>query len=395
LSETDLAARLGGDEFALLYLGASGVAEVEALARRVRDVIAAPLTIEGKAVTLDASIGICMVPGDATNADQILLNADIALYRAKADGRGTYCFFQESMNTGVKKRRKLETELRLALDQEAFELHYQPIVDLNTMEIVTYEALLRWNHPAMGMIPPSEFIPIAEEAGVVTRLGAWVLARGCADAASWLREATVAINISPSHVTSPQFIGDVMRALAQSGLPPERLEVEITETVLMQDTDAALSALSALRALGVKLSLDDFGTGFSSLAYLGRFPFSKIKIDRSFIVGLPEEQSSHAIVKAITGLSEGLGLITTAEGVETESQLSVVLALGCTQVQGYLFGRAVDNDTLLRLMAAQADERALAVGGLAHRLRGPSAGMIFPTGKPPFSHVETACPVTE
>jgi predicted signal transduction protein with EAL and GGDEF domain len=325
-----------------------------------------------------------MAPGDASTADQVLVNADIALYRAKADGCGTYCFFQERMNTAAQKQRKLETALRLALDQDALELHYQPIVDLNTGEIVTYEALLRWHHPEMGMIPPSDFIPIAEDAGVVTRLGAWVLARGCADAVKWPREATVAINISPSHITSAQFIGDVMRALATSGLPPERLEVEITETVLMQDTDAALATLQDLRALGVKLSLDDFGTGFSSLAYLGRFPFSKIKIDRSFIVGLPDDQSSHAIVKAITGLSDGLGLITTAEGVETESQLSVVLALGCTQVQGFIFGKAVDNDTLLRLMAIQTDEYAVDGGGRAPRSRSPRAGTIFPDRETAF-----------
>jgi diguanylate cyclase (GGDEF)-like protein len=358
--ETDLIARLGGDEFAILQDSVKHRTEAAALARRVRQILQNPIEVDGHCVAVEASIGICMAPADTTDADQIMRNADIALYRSKAEGRGTYRFFKPSMTADIQARRQLEVELRRAIQEESLELYYQPIVDLRTGEITSCEALLRWNHPERGPISPAEFIPLAEEAGLMVQLGRWVLSRACLDAAGWPSDAIVAVNVSPSQVMSRRLTQDASFALELSNLPATRLEIEITEGVLMRHTDWALQALRQLRDMGVHLALDDFGTGYSSLSYLQRFPFTKIKIDRSFIVGLPEDRNSHVIVKAITSLSRDLDMITTAEGVETESQLASVRALGCSQMQGFLFSRPVRNQDVMALLAARSGASAAA-----------------------------------
>jgi diguanylate cyclase (GGDEF)-like protein len=349
IRETDLVARLGGDEFAVLQIPAKTQLDADTLARRLRLAIAEPHDVDGRSISIDASIGICMASSEI-EAEQLLRDADTALYRAKAEGRCTHRFFRPEMDAAVQVRRKLEADLRRALDENEFDLHYQPIVDLRTGAIAGCEALLRWTHRERGPLSPSEFIPVAEEGGLMVRLGNWVLERACRDAAAWPANMTIAVNVSPSHVMSQQLNSGVLKALGVSRLPAERLEIEITEAGLMQNTLAAQQVLGELSAFGVKFSLDDFGTGYSSLSYLQRFPFSKIKIDRSFIAGLPAHKPSHAIVKAITHLAQGLSVVTTAEGVETAAQLRAVRALGCTQMQGFLFSAPVSNADLIELV---------------------------------------------
>ena len=263
----------------------------------------------------------------------------MALYRAKEDGRGTYRFFEPGMDARAQARRVLEIDLRAALTRDEFEVHYQPIHDLNTDQITAFEALIRWNHPLRGMISPMDFIPLAEETGLITQLGDWILRKACMDAAAWSREVRVAVNLSPVQFRNSNLVQSVISALAASGLAPERLELEITESVLLQDSEATLAALHKLRSFGVKISMDDFGTGYSSLSYLRSFPFDKIKIDRSFVHELATREDSMAIVRAVTGLGKSLGISIVAEGVETNEQLGLLRTEGCTEVQGFLFSR--------------------------------------------------------
>ncbi len=336
----DTIARLGGDEFAIIMTQMRDPSDAINLARRIRDSIIRPYQVDGHQIVSDISIGISIAPIDGMESDILLKNADMALYGAKADGRGTYRFFEAEMNTRMKARRELEMDLRKALHNKEFELYYQPLVTLQTNEISAFEALLRWNHPTRGMISPAEFIPIAEETGLIIPLGEWVLKTACLETSNWPDHVKVAVNLSPSQLNNRNLVKVVMDALNESGMAARRLQLEITESVLMQNTFSTLATLHELRKLGVQIAMDDFGTGYSSLSYLRSFPFDKIKIDRSFIQDLSNGAEPLAIVHAVAGLANCLNMISTAEGVETQQQLDTLQALGCTEMQGYLFSQA-------------------------------------------------------
>ncbi|MCA1393505.1 EAL domain-containing protein [Bradyrhizobium sp. IC3123] len=339
VGEQDTVARLGGDEFAVVQIGRSEEIAARSLAGRLVEVISAPYQIDDHQIVIGVSIGISLSPQDGSNPDELLKNADLALYRAKADGRGTYRFFETGMDARAQARRLLEMDLRAALQRDEFEVYYQPIREVASGRVVAFEALLRWNHPQRGLIAPISFIPLAEETGLIVQLGEFVLRSACADAATWPDDVDVAVNLSPVQFKSPNLIAAVTEALAISGLGARRLELEITESVLLQNSEATLTTLHELRAMGVRISLDDFGTGYSSLSYLRSFPFDKIKIDRSFVSELATREDSMAIIRAVTGLGRSLGIVTTAEGVENDAQLELLRREGCTQAQGYLFSK--------------------------------------------------------
>jgi diguanylate cyclase (GGDEF)-like protein len=334
--EDDTVCRLGGDEFAIVQVCSDPQSSPTNLASRLIEVVSAPYEIQGHQIAIGVSIGIAVAPDDGSQPDQLLKNADLALYRAKEDGRGLFHFFEIGMDARAQARRLLEVDLRGALLRSEFLVYYQPIHDLKANRVVGFEALVRWNHPLRGMIAPLNFIPLAEETGLIVPLGDWVLRTACADAAGWSQDVCVAVNLSPAQFRSRNLVPSVVSALAVSGLAACRLELEITESVLLQDSDVTLATLHKLRALGVRISMDDFGTGYSSLSYLRSFPFDKIKIDRSFVSELARDDSM-AIVRAVTGLGKSLGISTTAEGVETNEQLALLRLEGCTEVQGYLF----------------------------------------------------------
>jgi diguanylate cyclase (GGDEF)-like protein/PAS domain S-box-containing protein len=338
--EPDTIARLGGDEFAIIMTQMKEPTDAASLSRRIRESIIRPYQVDGHQIVSDLSIGISIAPIDGTESDVLLKNADMALYGAKADGRGTYRFFEADMNTRMKARRELEMDLRKALHNKEFELYYQPLVTLQTNEISAFEALLRWHHPTRGMISPAEFIPIAEETGLIIPLGEWVLKTACQETVNWPAHVKVAVNLSPSQLNNRNLVRVVNEALSESGMPARKLQLEITESVLMQNTFSTLATLHELRKLGVQIAMDDFGTGYSSLSYLRSFPFDKIKIDRSFIQDLSNGAGPLAIVHAVAGLANGLNMISTAEGVETQQQLETLQAIGCTEMQGYLFSQA-------------------------------------------------------
>jgi diguanylate cyclase (GGDEF)-like protein len=338
VTEHDTVARLGGDEFAIVqFCGDCDPSAVSLLASHIVEKIAAPFDIGGHQLVVGVSIGISLAPEDGKNPDELLKKADLALYRAKADGRGTYRFFETGMDARAQARRLLELDLRAALQRGEFEVYYQPIRDVASDSVVAFEALVRWNHSLRGMIAPVNFIPLAEETGLIIPLGDWVLRQACLDAAGWSEQVTVAVNLWPVQFRNPSLVSSVRTALQGSGLPASRLELEITESVLLQNSEATLAVLHELRSSGVRISLDDFGTGYSSLSYLRSFPFDKIKIDRSFVSELATREDSMAIVRAVTGLGKSLGIVTTAEGVETDAQLDLLRQEGCTQAQGYLF----------------------------------------------------------
>jgi diguanylate cyclase (GGDEF)-like protein/PAS domain S-box-containing protein len=339
LGAGDTVARLGGDEFAIVqFCKDCDPTAVSALASHIVELLAAPYEIGGHQLVIGVSVGISLSPDDGTDPDLLLKNADLALYRAKGDGRGTYRFFEPGMDARAQARRMMEIDLRLALQRGEFEVHYQPIRDIASDEIAVCEALVRWRHPERGMIGPNQFIPIAEETGLIVQLGDWVLRQACRDAARWT-SACVAVNLSPVQFRNPGLVANVKAALAEAGLPAQRLELEITESVLLQNSETTRETLLELRGLGIKISLDDFGTGYSSLSYLRSFPFDKIKIDRSFVSELATRKDSLAIIRAVAGLGKSLGMVTTAEGVETDDQLSVLSREGCTQAQGYLISK--------------------------------------------------------
>jgi len=338
--EPDTIARLGGDEFAIIMTQMQKANDAAMLSRRIRESIVKPYQIEGHQIVTDISIGISISPIDGTEPDELLKNADMALYGAKADGRGTYRFFELEMDERMKARRDLEMDLRKALTHKEFELYYQPLVNLQTNEITAFEALLRWKHPTRGTISPADFIPIAEETGLIIPLGEWVLKTACKETVNWPDHVKVAVNLSPTQLTNRNLVDVVKKALADSGLDACRLQLEITETVLLQNTFATLARLHELRKLGAQIALDDFGTGYSSLSYLRSFPFDKIKIDQSFIQDMSNGAEPLAIVNAVAGLAKCLNMISTAEGVETQQQMDTVQSIGCTEMQGYLFSRA-------------------------------------------------------
>jgi diguanylate cyclase (GGDEF)-like protein/PAS domain S-box-containing protein len=351
--ENELVARLGGDEFAIVQPVTGQPSDAAALARRIRDAITLPYQLGDHQVLVDVSIGIAIAPKDTGDLDELLKSADMALYGAKADGRGTFRFFEPDMDARMRARRELETDLRKALANNELELYYQPLIDLERNEFSGCEALLRWRHPTRGMISPAEFIPIAEEAGLIIQIGDWVLRAACAAATAWPDGIKVAVNVSPVQFRDQTFALAVVSALGRSGLPAHRLEIEVTEAILMQDDKSTLATLHQLRDLGVHVALDDFGTGYSSLSYLRSFPFDKIKIDRSFISDLSGEDDDVAIVQAVVTLARSLNMATTAEGVETQAQLEKVRAVGCTEAQGYLFAVPVPETELLPLLAGK------------------------------------------
>jgi diguanylate cyclase (GGDEF)-like protein len=355
--ESDMVARLSGDEFAVVQRNAVQPAAATALARRIVEAVGAPCDLDGHQVVVGASVGIAIAPGDGAAAEKLMKNADLALYRAKADGRATYRFFEPEMDARMQARRALESDLRSAIATHEFELHYQAIVNLATGNIGGFEALLRWHHPGRGLVPPADFISVAEETGLIVPIGEWVIRDACFEAAGWPVPAKVAVNLSPVQLRSPGLVASVTAALEESGLAPNRLEIEITETVLLQDSEATLATLHQLRNLGTHISMDDFGTGYSSLSYLRKFPFDKIKIDRSFVRDLAKHDDSLAIVRAVAALGKSLGIATTAEGVETAEQLERVRNEGCTEVQGFFFGQARPAADVLRLLSDIAGKR--------------------------------------
>jgi diguanylate cyclase (GGDEF)-like protein len=349
--DTDTISRVGGDEFSIIQTDIVDATDAERLARRISEAITAPYDLHGHLVMVDTSIGIALAPADGTDVNDLLKNADMALYGAKADGRGVYRFFEPKMDARMKARRTLELALRKALEKGEFELYYQPVVNLRHQDVHCCEALIRWHHPERGIVSPGEFIPVAEEIGLIVALGEWVIRRACEDAAKWPDEICVAVNLSPTQLNNKSLLPTVLSALASSQLPAHRLELEITEAVLMQNTEATLKALHQLRSLGIRISMDDFGTGYSSLSYLRSFPFDKIKIDRCFINGLGDSSESAAIVQAVAGLAVSLSMTTTAEGVETRDQLDRVRELGCTDVQGFFYSPPVPLRELAKIFA--------------------------------------------
>jgi predicted signal transduction protein with EAL and GGDEF domain len=332
-------ARLGGDEFAIVQSAISGPEEVTELVTRIYEAIRRPYECLGHQLVADTSIGIALAPEHGADLDQILKNADLAMYSAKAAGRRTHRFFEADMDTRAKARRALELDMRQAIVDGGFELHYQPIVSLQDNTITGCEALLRWRHPELGMISPVDFIPVAEETGLINQLGEWVLFTACTEAATWPDGLKVAINVSPVQFKSSGLALRVVEALGKSGLAANRLELEITEAVLIRDDDAALAILHQLRAIGVRIALDDFGTGYSSLSYLQRFPFDKIKIDRCFVSDIAEPGVSSCIVQAVVNIAAARDMTTTAEGIETEEQRAYLRDSDCPIGQGYLLGR--------------------------------------------------------
>jgi diguanylate cyclase (GGDEF)-like protein/PAS domain S-box-containing protein len=354
LREEDSLARLNSDEFAIIQTGINRPEDVVLLARRLLDAIGETYLLDGNSVVIGASIGIAMAPSDGDESERLLKNADMALSRAKNDSRGTFSFFESGMDARAQARRKIEIDLRAAVQDDQLRPYYQPLIDLKTGRITGCEALMRWPHPERGMISPADFIPVAEDTGLINALGTQILRRACNEAARWPDEVRVAVNLSPLQFRVGNLLSVVMDALKHSGLPPRRLELEITETLLLEKSNQVLATLHALRALGVRISMDDFGTGYSSLSYLRSFPFDKIKIDQSFVRDLGSNRDAQAIVRSIISLGMGLGVIITAEGVETEAELACLRSEGCHEGQGFLFSRARPNEEIIELLRAQA-----------------------------------------
>jgi diguanylate cyclase (GGDEF)-like protein len=361
--DTDIVARLGGDEFAILVHDLENPMHAAALASRIVKSVAEPMQAGGHQVMIGTSVGIAMAPGDGHDAAMLLKNADTALYRAKGEGRGNYHFFEKGMDEALQHRRMLEQGLKVALARGEFRLVYQPLMDLDQNRVCCLEALLRWDHPERGLISPMEFIPVAEETGVITAIGEWVLREACKAAAGWPEHVRIAVNLSPVQFKNRGLVDQVISALRDAGLAGNRLELEITESLLLVDTELTLQTLHRFRDLGVRIAMDDFGTGYSSLSYLRSFPFDKIKIDRSFMKDMTEHDDSMAIIKAVIGLGRSLGMSTTAEGIETEEQLTAIRAQGCDEAQGFLFSAPLSAggaDALLgvtNVVAAQRRKR--------------------------------------
>ena len=360
MRKQDLVARLGGDEFAILKAGSADPSAIQDIADRLIKSLGRPYIIDGHTLDIGVSIGIALAPSDGATSEELVRSADLALYGAKQAGRGCFRVFEREMNERMLTRRTLELDLRRALGAREFELHYQPLVDAKTGSFDGAEALIRWNHPTRGLVSPIEFIPLAEETGLIAPLGEWILRTACREAMTWRDDVSVSVNLSPIQLREPRLVEVVRDILVETGLPGGRLELEVTETALLQDEQRTLSILQELRALGVRLSMDDFGTGYSSLSYLRRFPFDKIKIDRSFVRETPNNEESAAIVRAITTLSASLGLKTTAEGVETEAQSLFVAGQGCDQLQGYLYSKPVPAAQIAALFAADPPLAAVA-----------------------------------
>jgi diguanylate cyclase (GGDEF)-like protein len=336
---TDTVARLGGDEFAIVQSSMDHPAAATVLSTRLLRELSRPFEVAGHQIIIGVSVGIAIAPGDGSDPDMLLKSADIAMYQAKSDGRNRFRYFKPEMNALIQARRELERDLRMAISAEEFELYYQPLVNLKEARITGFEALLRWNSPTRGLVSPDDFIPLAEEVGLLIQIGEWVLHAACREAATWPDPLKVAVNISATQFSSRNLVQTVAHALEQSGLDASRLELEITESVMIQDFDAALSLLHQIKKLGVSISMDDFGTGYSSLSHVRSFPFNKIKIDQSFVKEIGKTAESTAIIRAVTGMCDSLGITVTAEGVENLQQLDLLRAERCTEIQGYLFSK--------------------------------------------------------
>jgi diguanylate cyclase (GGDEF)-like protein len=360
LGSNGMLARLGGDEFAAVIPSIETRSGLETIASRLADAVGKLYEINGHQIRSSTSIGIAVGPGDGGTADDLLMAADLALYAVKLNGRCGFQFYQPSMNKEFNDRRRIEMDLREAIEKGQLELHYQPIIDLRSNVISGFEALARWRHPEKGMISPATFIPVAEDSGLILPLGEWALGEACRRAAQWPGNLKVAVNLSPTQFSSPQLIDRIVVVLAETGLTPARLELEITERIFLEDSEHTLSTLHRLKELGVRIALDDFGTGYSSLSYLRSFPFDKIKIDRTFVADLAEGTEHIAIVQAVISIAQALGMTTTAEGIETPDQQRFLKALGCHEGQGYLLGRPMPLDKVPETIAAWASDRTLA-----------------------------------
>lgn len=342
IRSTDTVARLGGDEFVVIQPGLKQPLEASQLATRLTEAMTVPLEIRGQRINSSVSIGVSVSSTEIYDAAELLRSADIALYRAKSDGRSTHRFFETEMDNALQKRRNMEIELRKAMANESLTLHYQPLMNVNSRKLIGFEALIRWNHSTLGNIPPNDFIPLAEETGLIVGLGDWVLEKACREALEWEGDYKLAVNLSPAQFKHRDLPIKVKAILEKTGFSPKRLELEITENILISDTDTALSMLRELKVLGVRISMDDFGTGYSSLNYLKQFPFDKIKIDRSFVSHLEDNSEDAAIIRAILAMGQSLGMIATAEGVETSEQLAYLFDEGCDEAQGFLLGKPMD-----------------------------------------------------
>jgi predicted signal transduction protein with EAL and GGDEF domain len=358
-------ARVGGDEFVLIMNGGSRAAARE-LAERLQAAITGDIEVGGRQVQIGLSVGIASWPADGSEPTALLANADLALYRSKAKERGSICFFEPEMAAQLRERRELQNDLQSAVANDELRLHYQPLARVDG-EIVGFEALVRWHHPRRGLVPPSNFIPLTEESGLIISMGEWILRAACREAASWPKPLLIAVNLSPVQFRSDDLVRLVHTILIETGLAPDRLELEITEGILIDDFSRAVSILRRLKALGVRIALDDFGTGYSSMSYLQSFPFDKIKIDRSFVSNLERSAQSKTIVRAVIGLARGLDLPVIAEGVETHAQYELLARAGCDLVQGYLIGRPAEIDTYAEVVGrpSLAEERHFGGGAVA------------------------------
>ena len=356
MTENELIGRLGGDEFAVVVRDASDGARIEQLAQTIVDALAQPYDLDHHTLYTGASVGVAFGPRDGHTAEMLIRSADLALYRSKDAGGGLYHCYEPQLHVAAEERRILEQALRKALGNDELDVHYQPVVDAGTGGLKGFEALVRWTHPELGPISPVKFVPLAEDARLIAPIGEWVLRTACAEAATWPGDTRIAVNVSPEQLHNPGFVAVVASALANSGLPARRLELEVTESVFMRDDTGAVKVLERILDIGVRLSLDDFGTGYSSLGYLSRTRFSTIKIDRSFVIGASKKvPEAIAIIRAVVALAQSLGMATTAEGVETEDEHRMVQELGCTKVQGYYFGRPLP--VVEARMIAQRDWR--------------------------------------
>jgi diguanylate cyclase (GGDEF)-like protein len=360
LRPADVLARLGGDEFAVVVPSFASRASLEAFATSITDAISQSYEIDGHRIRSSVSIGIAVGPSDGDNAEDLVVAADLALYAVKAGSRGTYRFYQRTMNDEIKDRRQVEMDLREALDRNELELHYQPIIDLQRNLVTGFEALTRWRHPAKGLVPPAVFIPVAEDSGLILPLGNWALREACQQAAQWPEHLKVAVNLSPVQFSTPNLFSIIESILAETKLAPHRLELEITERIFMEDNEKTLSTLHRLKALGVRIAMDDFGTGYSSLSYLRSFPYDKIKIDRAFVSDLAEGTEHVVIVQAVVSIARALGMTTTAEGVESQGQREFLKALGCDEAQGYLFSAAIPVEKIPGIIAEWSRSKTLA-----------------------------------
>jgi predicted signal transduction protein with EAL and GGDEF domain len=374
----DTIARLGGDEFAVLLLGVCDVMQATKLADRIVQSICEPFEISGLRLSIGVSIGIALAPSDGEDRGQLMKYADLALYRAKDEGRGTWRFFEPAMNALAQKRCAIEADLRAALGAEQLELHYQPFVSSHDRRVSGFEALVRWRHPIRGLVSPADFIPVAEETGLIIEIGDWVLKRACEDAATWPEHLKVAVNLSTRQFSDPALVRKVAEAIRAAGIAPERLELEITESLPLLQDRVTLSTLKDLHALGVTIALDDFGTGYSSLSYLRGFPFDRIKIDRSFVIGLQRDGTGIGIIAGIVGLAANLHMDITAEGVETEFQFELLAAAGCQEIQGFHMSKPVPACAVPALI----DHLSARTAGPAIHLAWSSPGALLADREP-------------